>query len=421
MTNERERIMDVRREHWTNGLCNRIFAIRGCLFALTLILPSSGSAHTRTVVRHPLFAYVANQGDNTISQYRVLRSGKLTPLSPAAITAPEAALSLTAGPGGCYLYAILGKWTVIAAYRRHLTPVARPLYASPDKIMKYLVLPNGSLRSAGLVRTTVPHLQALAFDPGHGTAYVLNNDSRVFQFHVRADGSFAPLNPAYAGVSLHHGAISGRWSLEYRFLAIDPQHHALFTGAIGHQMEEEIGYAQVFHLGADGAASARQIYDAPPGGGVAEILIDPRGRFVYVSPASIFDRPVRGGPGIMQYRIGPRDRLLPIDGAAQSAAGPGVIDPRGRFLYILYDEWNRTHIQPYLIQKNGALKMLPSTKLDASASSAAIDPSGRWLYATDVGGVSLFRILSTGALRMSSGTETPAGADPVSIIFMKRS
>ena len=50
------------------------------------------------------WAYVANQGSNTVSQYRIGTTGVLTPLSPPTVSTGFAPSSVTVHPSGPTVY-----------------------------------------------------------------------------------------------------------------------------------------------------------------------------------------------------------------------------------------------------------------------------------------------------------------------------
>jgi 6-phosphogluconolactonase (cycloisomerase 2 family) len=140
------------------------------------------------------------------------------------------------------------------------------------------------------------------------------------------------------------------------------------------------------------------------------IAIDPSGRFAYVVNSNAFT----ASPGsVSVYSIGAGGSLTPIacDPATSCKTGNGpdgiAVDPRGRFVYVA----NVNAISVFSIGATGALTPVacdPLTNCSTGSSNAvAIDPGGRYVYATDSDGDAI-RVFSIGA----TGTLTPVACDP---------
>jgi len=151
------------------------------------------------------------------------------------------------------------------------------------------------------------------------------------------------------------------------------------------------------------------------------IGVDPLGRFVYTMTGAASD-------GIFAYSIEPASGVLsqlpgsPIPVPADNCI---VIHPSGRFLYNL-DPWTlwNPHISSYSIEPSGALTAIPGSPLaDANMPrSGAFDPTGRFLYVTDLsgttsgGGVQVYAVDPvSGSLSAVSPTPVQIATNPTSI------
>ena len=130
------------------------------------------------------YVYVANFGDNDVSQYRINADGSLTAIT-TAVPAGSGPYSITVDPSGKYAY------------------VAN---SDSNDISQYRINADGSLTA---ITTAVPAGSSpwsITVDPSDKYAYVANHDSNdVSQYNITADGSLfsmpTPTAPALPGPS----------------------------------------------------------------------------------------------------------------------------------------------------------------------------------------------------------------------------
>jgi YVTN family beta-propeller protein len=140
--------------------------------AATGRLKFAGKAQAGTgplsVTIHPggKYAYVANSGSNTISQYTIGTNGSLTAMLTPTVAAGDYPRSITFHPGGTYAYVANMVSGDISLYTIGL-----------DGSLTSLATPT---ISAGTWPTSV------TVDPGGKNAYVANyNSDEIFQYTIR--------------------------------------------------------------------------------------------------------------------------------------------------------------------------------------------------------------------------------------------
>jgi len=214
------------------------------------------------------YAYVANYGDGTVSQYRIGAGGALSPLTPAATVGPPTGTSnpaaLAVDPTNSYVYVVnygsnnVSQWAIGTGGA--LTPLANPTVA------------------AGAKPT------AIAFDPVLGTngspnyVYVTNSaDNTVSEYRVTTGGGLTPLSTSSIKTGL---APTG--------IAIDPTGKYLYvTNDTDATVSQYSIDATTGVLTSIGAAVATQ------GVGPSSIVVDPTSQYVYVA-----DRGTVTGAGV---------------------------------------------------------------------------------------------------------------------------
>ena len=149
--------------------------------------------------------------------------------------------------------------------------------------------------------------------------------------------------------------------------------------------------------------------------GPTRAAVDPTGKFLYVANFS---------GGVSAYTINSSTGVLtPISGSPFSGALVGfavAIDPTGKFAYVANANPSDS-ISAYAIDSGtGALTSIGSPYPTAGCPvSVAVDPSGRFLYAAETCGSN--NILGyqinplSGALTPVTGSPFPTGSDPTSI------
>jgi DNA-binding beta-propeller fold protein YncE len=135
------------------------------------------------------FAYVANNGDGTVSQYTIDANGTLTAMNPATVNAGVNPRSVAVDPSGKYVYvANNGDGTV----------------------SQYTIGANGTLTAmnpATVNAGTGPI--SVAVDPSGKYVYVANNgDGTVSQYTIGANGTLTAMSPATVAAGVSPASVS---------------------------------------------------------------------------------------------------------------------------------------------------------------------------------------------------------------------
>ena len=89
-----------------------------------------------TIAPNGSFAYVANTGGNSVSQYMVGMDGMLTPLTPATVTAGDGPTLVTVDPGGNFVYVANADSSDVSSYSigsgGSLAPLTPATLRTPD-------------------------------------------------------------------------------------------------------------------------------------------------------------------------------------------------------------------------------------------------------------------------------------------------
>jgi 6-phosphogluconolactonase (cycloisomerase 2 family) len=151
--------------------------------------------------------------------------------------------------------------------------------------------------------------------------------------------------------------------------------------------------------------------------GPTSVVVDPAGRFLYVTNQHASDNVVAG------FSIDcDTGKLTPIPGSPFAAgSGPSsiAIDPSGKFSYVA--NFGSNNISAFRIDDNsGRLMPVAGSPFPAgsSPSSVTVDPLGKFVYVTNQSSdnVSGYTIDSvTGALTAVTGSPFAAGSSPVSV------
>jgi 6-phosphogluconolactonase len=340
------------------------------------------------------YAYVANQYDNTISQYTIGAQGTLSPMSPASVVTGETPEWITVDPLGKYAYVANAK----------PTPAGR--------IFQYTIEANGTLSpmstpwvSAG----TYP--VSIAVDPSGKYAYVANNQSgNISQYKVSSDGTLTPLTPA----TVMSGA---GYPNAPSCIVVDPAgKHVYVSNADGNSISQ-------YTIGATGLLSPMTpatVATSGVDGNAHHMAVHPFGKSLYV--AGYFDNV------IFQYTIGVNGGLSPMTPATTATGtypGAVVVDPLGNYAYAVSAAMPSAAISQYTIGATGALTPLTPATIAATTGFAniAIDPSGKYVYATSGypgSTVSQFKIGANGVLSPMTPATVTSGSGPNSIVTVMK-
>lgn len=244
-------------------------------------------------------------------------------------------------------------------------------------------------------------IYALSVAPSQRHLYVLDLRHKLDVFALNAGGSLA-------AAPLSSTAIPGSPVT----LALDPKGRFAYVGT---QTDEPKSLVLSFKLDATtgsltSAGPALELSGAP-----AYVAVDPTGQFAYVTESSSF--------GIAGYAIDQSSGLLtpletPSFGGNAVFGGAIAFRPDGKFLYTTGNGLNAFAID----RANGKLERVQGSPFNAEVSSdptatnLAIDPGGKFLYATQfVGGSRVFGF----SIDDASGklSQVPGGALPLSVPY----
>jgi 6-phosphogluconolactonase (cycloisomerase 2 family) len=295
-----------------------------------------------TCTNLPQYAYVVNNGDNTVSQYAIDASGSLSPLSPATVATGNLPQSVTVDPSRKYVY---------------VTNLA------DNTISQYIIQSDGTLApNTPATVATGNGPWALAVDPSGIWAYVVNSaDNTISQFSINASGTLiaatAPpvatgtepwnitLSPdgKYAYVSNHGNAAPGgmtvsQYAVDATTGAITPLNPptlaTVFPYPGGIAVDPTSAYAYLsnidgntvseYGIGADGTLSSLTPASVATGTEPVFLAFDPTGQYAYGANYTVDVGPAPGT--VSQYAVGSGGQLTPLAPATVLAGtGPGWI------------------------------------------------------------------------------------------------
>ncbi len=289
------------------------------------------------------FAYAVSVGDgDTLLQFQITRSGQLSPLSPAVVTAGQTVNSLTADPQGRCVYAASAKENTVVEFR-----------IKPDGTLE--VPAAFSIPASGLVT------EIITTPDGH-TLYAATTSGNIDQIDVQPDGSLR-----------FHSQASLVTPNSYMSLATDLSGRFFYFGYNGALKQMRIGQSGALKPLSPFAADSGTFY---------HIAISADGRFVYGATYT------EDMGSIRQYRVNANGtlHLLTHDHVLFNAHSL-VSHPRKPYLYAC-GFFGKEAVWKFDILPNGRLKRLwpvnVSNPVSASAHatfSFSIDPTGRFAYA----------------------------------------
>ena len=341
----------------------------------------------------PVYAYVANDGNDTISQFSLAGDGSLAPLSPAVVATGSKPFSIRFHPSGHFAY--------VANHGEQLTFAPDPVTFTPGTVSQYAVGAGGVL--APLATATVSTdsgPESVTIDPTGQFAYVANYWSNsIAPYSIGVDGSLAALG---ASVSTGEAPVAS---------LIDPSGKFFYVVCFNDNLVMQ------FSIGVDGSLSALTPYFVAVGPLPVAIAIDPAGKYAYVAND--------GDNTVSQFAIGVDGALAPLTPATVQAGstvgGAGayalVVDRTSHFVYVA-NAVDAT-VALYTIGTDGALTASGSIWPTGSSptsypTSASIDPTGRFLIVGNNGddSVTRFAIGANGMLTSLGNTSTGTGSVP---------
>jgi 6-phosphogluconolactonase len=336
------------------------------------------------------FAYVVNNGNNTVSQYSIDASGMLAPLTVATVATGHSPRSVTVDPAHRYVY---------------VTNLI------DNAVSQYVIQQNGTL--APNTPATVATGQgpwALAVSPSGTWAYVVNSvDNTISQFSVSSSGALvasavAPvptglepwnvtLSPdgKYAYVSNHGSNTSAGNSLsQYSIGASDGALTPLSPPTIitagtypgGVTVDANSAYAYVanialnsvsqYAIGTDGTLMKLSPATVLTGTEPVYLAIDPSSQYAYVANYTVDVNPTAAGT-VSQYTLDAATGQLTPMAVATVAAGtaPGWIafGSFGHYAYVVNrgDGTTPGTVSEYAIGSDGALTLTGTVAAGPSA------------------------------------------------------
>jgi 6-phosphogluconolactonase (cycloisomerase 2 family) len=264
---------------------------------------------------------------------------------------------------------------------------------------------SGAPAKLGAAVAANSFVAALAVDSAQRFVYVAQEQKHIDVYRIAADGSL-PAQPSSTIVTPD----------SLNTITLDPLGRFAYAGSVA--ANAIYGYK----IDADTGALSSIGEPIPAGdathGGANYVAADPSGHYLYVSHAF--------GPGITGFEINATSGALGvINGSPFGAAGiPGdhdvfggaiAIKPGGGFLYSVGGSLNA-----FAIDENGKLSLVPGSPFsldvqsDPDASNLTIDPQGAYLYTTHFLGnnqISGFKIdPSSGALAAVPGSPVTGNA-----------
>ena len=325
------------------------------------------------------FAYVANAGDGTISQYAIDGNGHLGALSPATVTVGAGLAAVAVDPAGAQVYAV-----------------------DTSGVAQFSVGTDGTLTALSPATASAGATPvAIAVEPSGRFAYVANSkDDTLSQFSVGADGTLTPLASATVIAGMGPSAI-----------AADPSGRFVYVTNAG---DKTVG---MFGIGADGALTALTSGTVPAGTGAASIVVDPTARYAFVSNA--------GDKTVSQYSIGSDGVLTPA--AATAPAGTGaaavLVDGSGKFAWVANP--GDDTVAQYFVGSDGTLAANSPATLPGQVAPTAFavaggkgfaQPTASHAFVSDSGGkVRDFPVGADGTL--GTPTTITTGHSPQSIVL----
>ncbi len=248
-----------------------------------------GGSNPLSIAVHPRggSAYVVNNADSTVSQYRVNADGTLAPLSPPTVPTGPQPLSVAVHPGGSVVYVthFLGR------------------DGSAGAISQYRVNANGTLTlvsDAPVGAGDKP--SSVAVHPTGNFAYVVNSQEEpvtVLQYRVGTNGALTPLSPAKV-VAGSPKSMQGGMS----FITTSPD------GRSAYVVNNTEGTVWSYEVGADGRL--QKVDSIRAGRHANSVAVHPNGGSIYA-----------GGRDVLQSRIGAGGRLT-APSRATAAGNPSA-------------------------------------------------------------------------------------------------
>jgi 6-phosphogluconolactonase len=337
----------------------------------------------------PQYAYVVNNGSNTISQFSIGASGMLAALSVASVATGNSPQSVTLDPSRRYVYVT---------------------NFNDQTISQYVIQGDGTLApNSPATVATGPGPWALAFSPSGEWAYVvLSSVHTISQYSVSSSGALVAATAASVGTGVEpwnitispdgkyayvsdHGSLTtpgmslSQYSIGSSDGALTPLNPATLLSAAnypgGITVDANSAHAYVanisansvsqYAIGADGTLSSLSPAFVISGTEPVYIAIDPSNQYAYVANYTVDVSPTAAGT-VSQYAIGMSGQLTPMaTPTVDAGTGPGWIafDAFGHYAYVvnLGDGTTPGTVSEYSIGSGGALTLIGTISAGRSA------------------------------------------------------
>jgi 6-phosphogluconolactonase len=340
----------------------------------------------------PEFAYVLNDGDNTISMFTVNScTGALTPTTPSTV-----ATGANAFGSEEMVVDRAGKFAYVANLMSNASDEATISMFTIDPTTGVLTPTTPATVGTGFFP------QGIGIDPSGKFVYTANSDDNtVSMFSISANsGILARTTPP---------AVAAGWSP--LSITVDP------SGRFAYAANQDDGTVSMYTLDSTTGtltptAPAAVLAGESPFG----VTIDPSGKFAYVPNAYSFDN------SVSQYTVDSVTGVLTPNTPATVSAGSSptsvAIDPSSKFAYVVNRQANS--VSMFTIDSTSG-NLTPNTPAAINTGGQpfriVIDLSGKFAYVTNQSGnsVSIYTINKDGTLTVAG--MAPTGIDPLSMSF----
>ena len=355
---------------------------------------------TVTVTCRLAVAYVANKGDNTISEFTIGTDGTLT--SIGTIATGNIPKVVTVDPTGRFAY--------VTNFGQD------PGGTQGTTVSQYTIGATGVLSANGTA-TTGLNPYSITIEKTGKYAYVTNQgDDTVSQFTINSDGTLSALGtPVATGSKPYQITVDATG--QYAYVA----NVATMTTTGGVSQYTISGTGQLVPMSTPLVATTA----APNTGGAIGVAVDPAGTYAYVT--NLFDKTIK------RYTITPGTGALVAVFEALQATGvtpyPLAISPDGKFAF--WSNKGDADIAPCAIAVGGQLNCtngFQTGTVDTQPQYAAVDPFSQHVYAVNfnaggAGSVAQFSFDttngSTGALTRLTPSSVATGLGAFSIAITR--
>jgi 6-phosphogluconolactonase (cycloisomerase 2 family) len=223
----------------------------------------------------PIYAYVANYGSDTVSQYTIGANGALTPMPTPTVSAGSSPTSVTVDPSGKYVY--------VANYGN-------------SSVSQYTIGANGALTPISPATAWVgTSPESITVNPSGKYAYVANwGSGTVSQYTIGANGALTAMTTATVAAGYWPNSIKVHPSGRYAYVS---------NGSSNNVSQ--------YTINANGELTPMAAPTVAAGTSPWSVTVDLSGSYAYVANW--------GSGTISQYTIGSNGALIPMSTATVAA------------------------------------------------------------------------------------------------------